>query len=114
MIVPKTNGGLKKMDMNLSLIMGYCGWKKMNEQIKKLWDQSKTSGVHPQFGEYDMYSAETFANLIVQECAEFARQHNLEHAERSHMIHKAIKEHFGVTEWTNELKNSRSKPETST
>jgi hypothetical protein len=39
---------------------------------------------------------EKFAELIVRECAEFARQHNLEKADRSHMIHKAIKEHFGV------------------
>jgi hypothetical protein len=42
--------------------------------------------------------ADEFAELIVRECAEFARQHNLEKADRSHMIHKAIKEHFGVEE----------------
>ena len=41
---------------------------------------------------------EKFAELIVGECAEFARQHNLEKADRSHMIHKAIKQHFGVEE----------------
>ena len=39
---------------------------------------------------------EKFAELIIRECAEFARQHNLEKADRSHMIHKAIREHFGV------------------
>ena len=44
----------------------------MNERIKKLWDQSKTSGVHPEFGEYVMYSAEKFAELIVKECATLA------------------------------------------
>ena len=41
---------------------------------------------------------EYFAKLIVRKCAEFARQHNLEKADRSHMIHKAIKQHFGVEE----------------
>lgn len=41
-------------------------------------------------------NAELFAELIVQECAEIARQQNLEKAERSYMIHEAIKEHFGV------------------
>lgn len=40
----------------------------MNQRIKELWDQSKTSGVHPEFGEYDKYSASKFAELIVQEC----------------------------------------------
>jgi hypothetical protein len=39
-----------------------------------------------------------FAELIVRECAEFARQHNLEKADRSHLIHRAIKQHFGVEE----------------
>lgn len=66
----------------------------MNERIKELLDESGllkyTKIVVP---EYEM-----FAKLIVQECAEFARLHNLRHADRSHMIHKAIKEEFGVKE----------------
>lgn len=41
---------------------------------------------------------EKFAELIVQECSEFARQHNLAQAERSYMIHEAMKKHFGVEE----------------
>ena len=40
----------------------------MNGRLKELWEQSKTSGVHPEFGEYDKYSAEKFAELIVREC----------------------------------------------
>jgi len=47
----------------------------MNERIKELWEQSKTSGVHPEFGEYDKYSAEKFAELIVRECVKIA--HNV-------------------------------------
>lgn len=47
---------------------------------------------------YEFYPDELvqFAESIVKQCAEFARQHNLRHADRSHMIHKAIEQHFGV------------------
>ena len=64
----------------------------MNERIKELaeqfWNERPEGQLH--------FDNEKFAELIVRECAEFARQHNLEKADRSHMIHKAIKEHFGV------------------
>lgn len=40
----------------------------MNEIIKEIWNQSKTSGVHSKFGEYDKYSSEKFAELIILEC----------------------------------------------
>jgi len=66
----------------------------MNERIKQLLEQAGvTYAVMPKDTIY-----EKFAELIVRECAEFARHHNLEKADRSHMIHKAIKEHFGVEE----------------
>lgn len=39
---------------------------------------------------------EKFAELIITECATIARRHNLEKAERSYMIHKAINQHFGM------------------
>lgn len=63
----------------------------MNVVIKKLKKQATEDimGV-------PVLNAELFAELIVQECAEIARQQNLEKAERSYMIHEAIKEHFGV------------------
>lgn len=35
--------------------------------------------------------------LVVRECAVIARQHILEKAERSYMVHDVIKEHFGFT-----------------
>lgn len=47
---------------------------------------------------YTAHWEEKFAELIVKECAEFARQHNLAKADRSHLIHRAIQEHFGVEE----------------
>ena len=66
----------------------------MNERI---WELSDKCGLAwtlktPQ----DIENLEEFAELIVRECAEVARQHNLAAAERSYMIHDAIKEHFGV------------------
>jgi hypothetical protein len=69
----------------------------MNEQIKKLWDQSKTSGVHPEFGEYDMYSAEKFAELIVQECAQLVLGVPTDTMGYNTADQK-IKQHFGVAE----------------
>jgi len=81
----------------------------MNERIKEL---AKRAGGNPNYKAFRGHflppppdyidpatvDLEKFAELIVRECAEFARQHNLEKADRSHMIHKAIKEHFGVEE----------------
>jgi hypothetical protein len=67
----------------------------MNEQIKQLWVQAAKTTQGDSWEEQTKFM-EQFAELIVRECAEFARQHNLEKADRSHMIHKAIKQHFGV------------------
>ena len=73
----------------------------MNERIKELALEAMTYVTHNpkanKLNSGDMFD-EKFAELIVKECAEFARQHNLEKADRSHMIHKAIKQHFGVEE----------------
>ena len=66
----------------------------MNTVLEQLLAQSK---LQPYYDE-QAGQIEKFAELIVQECAEFARLHNLRHADRSHMIHKAIKEEFGVKE----------------
>ena len=75
----------------------------MNERIRELAEQVGAVRNVLAMGRHDgvlftEYELEKFAELIVRECAEFARQHNLEKADRSHMIHKAIKEHFGVEE----------------
>jgi len=66
----------------------------MNEQIKEFAIQSGL----PTALDYHQKRYEKFAELIVRECAEFSRQHNLQKADRSYMIHRAIKEHFGVEE----------------
>ena len=77
----------------------------MNERIKELAKAHLIRHERTEFGwqechkyEFDEDELTEFAELIVQECAEFARQHNLGKAERSYMIHKAIKQHFGVEE----------------
>jgi hypothetical protein len=62
----------------------------MNERIRELWDRSKTSGVHPEFGEYDKYSAEKFAELIVRECVNAVMDGT---KEGDHYAQK-IEEHF--------------------
>ncbi len=72
----------------------------MNERIRELAEQAEKYADDNFRGEPTWSEAfeSKFAELIVRECAEFARQHNLEKADRSHMIHTAIKEHFGVEE----------------
>lgn len=59
----------------------------MNERIRELAEEA---------GFYANPDIERFAELIVRECAELAREHNLEKADRSHLVHKAIKQHFGI------------------
>jgi len=72
----------------------------MNERIKELWEQSKTSGVHPEFGEYDKYSAEKFAELIVKECARALddKLANPNGASMAWCDGSDLLEHFGVEE----------------
>jgi len=71
----------------------------MNERIKEIAEQAElieiVDDAYQERGTWQPF-VEKFAELIVQECAEFARQHNLQKADRSHMIHRAMKEHFGV------------------
>ena len=73
----------------------------MNERIRELAEQAElieiVDDAYQERGTWQPF-VEKFAELIVQECAEFARQHNLQKADRSHMIHRAMKEHFGVKE----------------
>ena len=68
----------------------------MNKRIRELYNQSLVvQNDDAQWIESELDS-EKFAELIVRECADFSRQHNLQKADRSYMIHRAIKEHFGV------------------
>ena len=73
----------------------------MNNRFKELWEQSKTSGVHPKFGEYDKYSPEKFAQLIIAECVQVAHPKLTdvgEWAAGMRLVQKRLKEHFGVKE----------------
>ena len=75
----------------------------MNQRIKEFIDKANGYWEHGDFNMpktvcFSEHDIELFAELIVKECADFARQHNLEKADRSHMIHKAIKQHFAVEE----------------
>jgi hypothetical protein len=69
----------------------------MNTQIKELAEQCGST--HKQsLGVYQFYTEELekFAESIVEECAKIARENNLEKANRSYLVHRAIKEHFGL------------------
>ena len=76
----------------------------MNEKIKQLWEQSKTSGVHPEFGEYDKYSAEKFVELIVKECVSLMEWQKISpkdvgaYNSALSLAQRNIKEQFGVEE----------------
>ena len=73
----------------------------MNDRIKELAEQAElieiVDDAYQERGTWQPF-VEKFAELIVQECAEFARQHNLQKADRSYMIHRAMRDHFGVEE----------------
>lgn len=77
----------------------------MNQKIKELAveadnyaykmnpeQDSYGRSANPQEFQRDRYTK--FAELIVKECADVARQQ----ADRSYMIHTAIKQHFGIEE----------------
>ena len=66
----------------------------MNEKILELAD---TAGITwAMQTDFDIKNMEKFAELIINDCADIAIQHNLNNADRSYMVHKAIKEHFGL------------------
>lgn len=76
----------------------------MNKRIRELWNQSNTSGVHLEFGEYDKYSADKFARLIVQECVSLMewqkispKDHGAYNSALS-LAQRNIKEQFGIEE----------------
>jgi hypothetical protein len=67
----------------------------MNELIAKLYNQAIVieDGGDYVAGELDPAK---FAELIVRECAQVARSHLLENADRSYLVHRKILENFGV------------------
>ena len=70
----------------------------MNKQIRDLAEQA---GYH--WGSYDsfgLFDVETFAELIVRECAELAKHHvmNISTYSDADFVEKQIIEHFGIKE----------------
>ena len=67
----------------------------MNERIKQLAEQcSEYSDMHQGI----WFNKEKFAELIVNECADIAQQHNKSPVAAPLAIGYVIREHFGVEE----------------
>ena len=75
----------------------------VNERIKTLWQQSGghyDSGNQHTWPQYTIDDPEKFAELIIRECMDVAKEHTpeTEQCEYTWLIHDKIKEHFGVEE----------------
>ena len=76
----------------------------MNEKIKQLAEQAKIDyDLRPEIARAPVWIAlddelEKFAELIVQECAEFANEHNSEVEGVTLGVGRALKKHFGIKE----------------
>jgi hypothetical protein len=71
----------------------------MNEKINKLWDQAVNLIQDNNDGDWSLDACkDKFAELIVQECAEFANEHNSEVEGVTLGVGRALKQHFGVEE----------------
>jgi hypothetical protein len=66
----------------------------MNERIKELADQAGVRSIY--FNEAD--NIQKFAELIVNQCADIAQQHNKSPVAKPLAIGYVIREHFGVEE----------------
>ena len=66
----------------------------MNERIKELADQAGVRSIY--FNEAD--NIQKFAELIVNQCADIAQQHNKSPVAAPLAIGYVIREHFGVEE----------------
>jgi hypothetical protein len=64
----------------------------MNATIQKLMDRSFTDE------QGERFDPERFAKLIVEECADFANDHNSEVEGVTLGVGRALKQHFGVEE----------------
>jgi hypothetical protein len=70
----------------------------MNEQIKKLAEQAGYTTDMFGIGHWDMPECKKFAELIVNECADIAQQHNKSPVKSIYAVGHVIREHFGVEE----------------
>jgi len=74
------------------------GIKAMNEKIKQLAEQAGITDNNLSDGNMSHDDLAKFAELIVQECAEVANDHNSEAEGITLGVGRVIKEHFGVEE----------------
>jgi hypothetical protein len=75
--------------------------EKMSPRFQELWEQCKSTGVHPEFGEYVAWNKQTFAELIVGECClKLLDMDEKTKGNHNYYRHAAIeiKKHFGVEE----------------
>jgi hypothetical protein len=70
----------------------------MNERIRELAEQAGYSPDMFGVGHWDMPEFKKFAELIIQECASFADEHNQQKLCEDYTlgVGRAIKKHFGV------------------
>ena len=62
----------------------------MNARLQQLMDQSFTDH------QGERFDPERFAELLVQECADFANNHNSEVEGVTLGVGRALKQHFGI------------------
>jgi hypothetical protein len=70
----------------------------MNERIKELAEQAGYEKDMFGIGHWDMPECKKFAELIVNQCADIAQQHNKSPVAAPLAIGYVIREHFGVEE----------------
>jgi hypothetical protein len=66
----------------------------MSATISNLINQAVVARDYGPAGTVQALDPELLVQLTVRACAELARQHNLVAAERSHLVHRALLEHF--------------------
>jgi hypothetical protein len=70
----------------------------MNERIRQLVEQAFIITTDGKIGHVNNYMVEKFAELIVNQCADIAQQHNKSPVAAPLAIGYVIREHFGVEE----------------
>jgi hypothetical protein len=73
----------------------------MNERIRELAHQARQIGEYGNYGQIELSHTQfeqKFAELIVNQCADIAQQHNKSPVAAPLAIGYVIREHFGVEE----------------
>ena len=70
----------------------------MNKRIRELAEQAMVETQHEFGGKYLAFSKEKFAELIVRECADVAKETRWAVPPSQEQIARGIQQHFGVEE----------------